>query len=581
MAEITGGALFARALQAEGIELLFGLPSPEVDPLLAELREHGIRLVPVRHEAAAVHMAEGLYKTTGRAAAVLGNPGPGSANLLPGVITALHEGIPVLVITSQHRLGIVYPSPPSTFQGQDQLGVFRPVVKWGGPIFQWARIPEVLRIAFREMWNGRPGPVHVELPAPILYETGDEGSACVWAPSAYRTSGPQPGEAQLDEAAALMAGADRPLVIAGAGVDRAGAAFAALEIAEILACPAIPTMAGRASVPGDHPNYVSGFGAAGDTARREADVILVAGSRMGNLDLPYDAYWGDPEGKRLIQIDIDPRDFGVTRPLHLAILSDVRPALDGIAGRLRLRGLPARDGADLARYRELDQQVRLEQARPILQWQGPGIHPAHALGAIGAFFGSEAVYSVDGGNTALWAYALLPPTRPRSYHTTLELGMLGTGIPAAIGAKLGAPEREVVCVTGDGAAGFNVMEMQSAAREGLKLTVILFAEGSWTMEEPNELALYGRTFGTAQGEIRWDTVARGLGCHGEYVQRIEDLDAALQRSREHDGPSLICLRTDHDANLNVPAEMLARFFEVYTGPAAAALGPAAETLAAV
>lgn len=118
MTEITGGELFARALQAEGVEFLFGLPSPEIDPLLAQLQEHGIRLVPIRHEAAAVHMAEGLYKTTGKVAAVLGNPGPGSANLLAGVITALHEGIPVLAITSQHRLGIVYPSPPSTFQGR-------------------------------------------------------------------------------------------------------------------------------------------------------------------------------------------------------------------------------------------------------------------------------------------------------------------------------------------------------------------------------------------------------------------------------------------------------------------------------
>ena len=177
------------------------------------------------------------------------------------------------------------------------------------------------------------------------------------------------------------------------------------------------------------------------------------------------------------------------------------------------------------------------------------------------------MYTVDGGNTSLWAYSLLPPTRPRSYHSILELGMLGTGIPSAVGAKLAAPDREVVCVTGDGAAGFNVMEMQTAARERLALTVIVCAEGTWTMEEPNELELYGRTFGTAQGEIRWDLVAQGLGCHGEYVERIEELDGALARAREHDGPRLICLRTDHDANLNVPAEMLARFFEVYNGPA--------------
>ena len=141
MSEITGGELIARCLAGEGVKFLFGLPSPEVDPLLAKLEQYEIRFVPVRHEAAGVHMAEGLYKTTGQVAAVLGNPGPGSANLLPGVITARHEGVAVIVITAQHRLGIVYPSPPSTFQGQDQLDVFKPVTKWSAPILLWERIP--------------------------------------------------------------------------------------------------------------------------------------------------------------------------------------------------------------------------------------------------------------------------------------------------------------------------------------------------------------------------------------------------------------------------------------------------------
>ena len=123
MAEVNGGALLARCLANEGVRFVFGLPSPEIDPLLAALDAHGIRLVPFRHESAGAHMAEGLYKTTGEVAVVIGNPGPGSANLVGGVITARHEGVPMVAITSQHRLGIVYPSLPSTFQGQDQLDV--------------------------------------------------------------------------------------------------------------------------------------------------------------------------------------------------------------------------------------------------------------------------------------------------------------------------------------------------------------------------------------------------------------------------------------------------------------------------
>src|SRR5215469_3398512 len=165
MSQITGAELLLRCLVAEGVRFVFGIPCPEVDPLLAKLEQYEVRFVPVRHEAAAVHMAEGLYKTTGQIAAVLGNPGPGTANLLPGVITARHEGVPVVVITAQHRLAIVYPSPPATFQGQDQLDIFKPVVKWSGPILSWERVPEVMQIAFGEMWTGRPGPIQVEVPA--------------------------------------------------------------------------------------------------------------------------------------------------------------------------------------------------------------------------------------------------------------------------------------------------------------------------------------------------------------------------------------------------------------------------------
>src|SRR4030042_6364719 len=191
MPEIPGGGPLAGCLAAENVKFAFGLPCPELDPILAALADHGIRFVPVRHEAAGVHMAEGLYKTSGQVAAVLGNPGPGSANLLPGVITARHEGVPVVVITAQHRLGIVYPSPPSTFQGQDQLDVFKPVVKWGGPILSWDRIPEVTRLAFREMWIGRPGPVHIEIPAPVLYEEHEDEHIRISPPASYRAPGPQ------------------------------------------------------------------------------------------------------------------------------------------------------------------------------------------------------------------------------------------------------------------------------------------------------------------------------------------------------------------------------------------------------
>ncbi len=566
MAKTTGGDLLARCLANEGVSLLFGLPCPEIDPLLAALGDHAIRFVPIRHEAAAVHMAEGVYKTTGRVAAVVGNPGPGSANLLPGVITARHEGVPVVVVTAQHRLGVVYPSPPSTFQGQDQLDVFRPAVKWGAPILSWDRIPDVVRMAFREMWAGRPGPVHLEIPMPVIHAEGDPAAVPILTPERYRPPLPQPSEAQLAEAAALLAGADRPVVVSGAGVDRAGANAALLQLVELLGCPVIPTMAGRATVPQDHPQYLYGYGPGADAARTEADVILVAGSRAGNLDTPFDKYWGDGARAKLIQIDIDPRHMGVTRPLSLGMVADVKAALEGIVRHLEARNVARRAGKDLARYREIAAVAWDAERERVAAWKGPGIHPAQVMEAVGRAFGRDAVYVTDGGMTSLWAHWFLPPTRPRSYHSILELGMLGTGIPSAIGAKLAEPSRDVVCVTGDGAAGFNFMEMQSAAREGLKVTTVVLAEGSWTMEEPSELMRYGRTFGTEMGEVHWDRVAEGLGCRGLAVGKASELEPALAAAKEAAGPAVVCVRSDRGANMAVPADAMQRFVEVYQGP---------------
>ena len=204
--------------------------------------------------------------------------------------------------------------------------------------------------------------------------------------------------------------------------------------------------------------------------------------------------------------------------------------------------------------------------RVVDEWTGPGLHPARVMQAIGTAFGRDAIYVTDGGFTSLWAYWFLPPTRPRSYLSILELGMLGTGVPSALGAKLGNPEREVVCVTGDGAAGFHFMEMQSAAREGAKITVIVFAEGSWSMEVPNEQMLYGRNFGTEMGTVRWDVVARGLGCEGLYAESLTDVESALAKARDVEGPVVICVRTDRAANLGVAPEPGMRFMEVYQGP---------------
>lgn len=559
----SGGEVLAQCLAQEGVRFVFGLMSPEVDPFLAALEANGMRFIPVRHEAAAAYMAEGVYKTTGQVAATVTNPGPGTANLIPGIVTARHEGVPFIAITSQHRPDLIYPASPTTFQGQDQLALLRPAVKWGAPIFSRDQIADVTRMAFREMWLGRPGPVQLDISAPVMYAEGDAVS--LLEPTAYRAAAPSAGVAQLAAATALLSQARRPLIIAGSGVDRGRAAGGVLALAQRLDCAVITTLAGRSAIPQDHERHLYGYGAGADEARREADVLLALGTRLGNIDTPYARYWGDGSGQKLVHIDIDPRNIGVSRPVSLGIVSDLNAAIDGLL--TGLEPAPDRPGAahDLARYRAAESAWREAQFGSIEAYEGAAPHPAAVMKAVGRLFGPSAIYAADGGFTSLWAHFMLPATRARSYLNILEMGMLGTGIPSAIGAKLANPDREVVCVTGDGAAGFHGLELQSAVREGLKITVVVFAEGSWSMEVPNEEARYGRTFGTEMGPIRWDRIAEGLGCQGFYVESMHELDAALASARTSPGAALVCVRTDRNANLSVPPATALRFHEGYQG----------------
>ena len=566
MSPITGGELLARCLANEDVRFVFGLPCPEVDPLLASLEANGIRFVPVRHEAAAVYMAMGVYKTTGQVAAVLGNPGPGTANLVPGVVTARHEGVPVMVITSQHRLEIVYPTPPSTFQGQDQLDLFKPVVKWGAPILSWDRIPEVTRLAFREMWIGRPGPVHIEIPAPVLYEEHEDENIRISPPASYRAPGPQASAAQIDQAVEMLAGAKRPIVFAGTGVERAQAREELVAVVELLGVPVIGSMAGRGAVPLDHPNYLHGSSAGADAARAGGGRHPRGRVPAGQPRCPLRQVLGRPCRPEVDPDRYRPAEPGRDAPAYARHRLRAQAGSRLTRGRAEGEGVKPRPAADRDRYRELSRIWQEGLFAPVEAWRGPGMHPAHAMQAIAGVFGPDAVFATDGGNTSLWSHMFLPSTAPNSYLSILELGMLGTGIPSAIGAKLADPSREVVCVTGDGAAGFHFMEMQSAARDNIKVVTVVFAEGAWTMEEPNELMRYGKTFGTSQGTIRWDKAAEGLGCDGFYAEGIEEVESVLEQARKSPRPAVVCLKTDKNANFALPMQLLQRFVEVYQGP---------------
>jgi acetolactate synthase-1/2/3 large subunit len=567
MAMITGGELILKCLQKEGVEHIIAITDEGYHVIQHKCREYGMRQIAPRHEAAAAHIAQGIYRASGAISAVMGGGGPGTANLLSGVICAESEGAPMIVITAQRRRQVVYPSQVGVFQGTDQLEWFRSCTKWNAVVHEWRRIPEIVARAFREALSGRPGPVQIDVPQDIMNEEGDADGVQILEPHQYRSLVPAaPAAAQIDELADLLIEAERPLVMAGAGVLQAEAWDDYRALVETLGCPSVTSVAGRTALSDDHPNNLRPLSEGAFEARREADVVATFGTCLGELDLPWDKYWGGADQK-IVQVDVDPRNLGAHRPLYRGIAADAGAALRALVARLRERNVRPADAARIAAYHARNEQWSAEALQPQIEaFSDDKIHPAQSILAANEVFPQGSINVADGGNTSLFNMAFSQFTRPRTSQGTVEFGHLGTGIPSAIGAKLAQPDLDVFCITGDGAAGFNIMEMETAVREKVKITVIVHAEGSWAMEEivhRMEGVEPERYESALMGTVRWDQIAEAVGCHGEYVEKPADLVPAMQRARDAEQPALVCVKTDRQASLIPP--VLEQFGEVYSG----------------
>lgn len=567
MAEMTGGELLLRCLKEEGVQVMFGVLDGSFNPFLAKLEDYGIRFVNARHEAAAAHMAEAWARVRGEPGVVIGGIGPGAANMVSGVVTACAEGSPVIALSGQRRRNIIYPDRGGAFQNVNLLGMYGAVTKWSAGVRDWRRLPELLRRAFREACKGRPGPVYLELPEDLLREKGDPGTVQIWPPARYRLDRAGLGDpARVREAARLLAEAARPLLHGGMGVSWAGAWEEFVALADHLAAPTTVTLGARGTVPEDHPRYLHILNReALELAQSEADVVLVVGSRLGELDgWGRPPYWGPPESQKVIQVDVDPASLGLNRPADLAILGDAREVLAALLEEVRALTPPRQEHAGFARYRELTEAWQ-DQLEVALAGETAGVNPGRAVQTVREFFPRDAITVMDGGNTSLWVTAFNPIYTPRSYLYTAKFGHLGTGLPYAIGAKLAAPEREVYLISGDGAFGFNMQEMETASRHGVQVTAVVLCDRGWGMERSSQMFAEIEDMVECElyPETRLDLVAQGFGWHGEVVERLEDLRPALERGTASGRPTLIQVMVEPTANLMPPGLLL--FAEVRKG----------------
>ena len=532
MGEISGSQLVARALHNEGVEDLFFLMGGPISPLVGESEKLGIRTFYVRHEQAAAMAAHSYARTTGKTGVCATTAGPGTMNAVTGLSNANSDACPVVCLGGSTAINL---TTNGGFQELDQTPVMKSITKLALQVNMTSRVPEYLSVAFRTAQDGCKGAVYLDLPGDILSGTVDEDS--VISPSNYRVeSRPMGDPAQVRRAIEVLEKAQRPVVVTGSGILWSQAWDELKALVEKTGIPFYTTPQGRGVVPEDHDLF---FGGARSMAFREADAVLAIGARANSMLFNFQPPNFSADAK-FIEVNIDGSELGHNRPVEVGIMGDAKMVLQQLteeaSGRVNLKKdsewIQALAARDAATHERSEEQLNSDE-NPI--------HPARLCKELREVMDKDAILVVDGHEIMGFARHTIPVFFPRHRVNAGPQGCMGVGVPFGIGAQVGNPEKQVVVLSGDGAFGWNGMEMDTAARHKLPIKVVIGNNAGFTSR-----STYG-SVGRELGWQRYDKMMEAIGCHGEYVEEAGDIRAALQRAFATDGPAVVNVRTQPEA----------------------------------
>jgi sulfoacetaldehyde acetyltransferase len=496
----------------------------------------GIRFVPVAHEQGAAHMADGYARASGRHGVCIAQNGPGITNFVTAIAAAYWAHSPVVFITPESgslTMGL------GGFQETEQLPIFSKITKFQGHVNNPKRMAEIAGRCFdRAMLE--MGPAQLNIPRDSFY--GDI-QAAIGAPMRI---GRGPGDsAALDEAAALLAAAKFPVILAGGGVIMAGATAETVRLAELLHAPVANSYLHNDSFPASHPLWCGPLGYQGSKAAMklvsQADVVLALGTRLGPFGtLPQHGmdYW--PTQAQIIQVDADPKVLGLVKSISVGINGDARASAAALLERLQGRSL-----ACAANKAERSARIQAEKnswEEELSGWtherdpfsievaaKSPYLHPRQVLRELEQAMPRNAMVSTDIGNICSVSNSYLRFDEPRSMFAAMSFGNCGYAFPVICGAKFAAPHRPAIAYVGDGAWGISLNELLTCAREKLGVTVIVFNNGQWGAEKKNHVDFYSQRFQAVNLESpSWAAVARAFGCEGVTVDKLGDVGPALR-----------------------------------------------------
>ena len=546
-----------KCLINEGITKVFGIPggqlTPFIDAIVRVGESQGLEYVLTRHEAACANMADAWFRVSGSIASCAGTIGPGASNMVAGMEAAMSDNIPLLAITPQIHTSRSYPFKGS-MQQLDQVTLYRPLTKWNALVNRWDRIPELVSTAVRQALSGKTGPVHLDIPVDIMFETHDEDSVRLVAPEKSRSTGRPQGDPDLiEKAAEMLARAEKPLIHAGYGIMVSEAWEELKELAEYLVCPVAPTTVAKGIIPEDHPLCLLPANGGMLTAAGGADVVLSIGCTFSELDCwGGPPFWSSPDVQKVIQVEIDPARIALNREVDVGIVGDARSVLRQLIQAVSGLTKKVEERQFTEDVQELEQMVRMGIDDAIENDDVP-IHPLRLVKEVSEFFGSDAICSLDGGNVALWGAMGVRTNRPRSFLWPAGSGHLGTGLPFALGAKMAAPDRPVYVLHGDGAFLFSVMELETAARLNLPVVDIVANDRSFAMIKGAQDTTYDKRYcGVDFTDVRIDKIAEAMDCFGRRVSEPAEIKPALTEAVESGRPAVLDVMIDCEVNMDPP-----------------------------
>ena len=525
---ISGGHLVAKALKNEGVDTIFTLCGGHIIDIYDGCIDEGIRIVDVRHEQTAAHAADGYARQTGKLGCVVTTAGPGCTNAVTGVATAFRSESPIIHIggqssLSQHKMG--------SLQDLPHVEMMKPITKFASGVFSTGRVADMVAMAARECFAGAYGPSYLEIPRDILDAEIPIDKAVIPEPGHYRASTKSIGDpADIEKLADILVNAERPAILFGQQVYAARGHEEAIALLRGLDIPGYMNGASRGMLPPGDPHH---FDRTRSLAFGKADVVVIVGT-------PFDFRMG--YGKRinvptLVQIDMDYRTVGKNRDISLGLVGDpgaiLKAVLQAASGRLKNDKRQARQQW-MKQLREAE-AIALEKLMPMFKSASTPIHPYRLAWEINEFLGDDTIYIGDGGDIVTISAQAVRPRGPGQWMDPGALGSLGVGTGFAMAAKLAHPEKEVMCLYGDGAFGMTAFDMETSQRFGAPYLAVVGNNSHMNQIRYGQIVKYGTqrgNIGNKLGDVEFSKFGQMIGGYGEEVRDPDQIQPALRRARE-------------------------------------------------